>query len=138
MILLAALLLQIQTPPPPAPAPSPVTAPAPPADWTQLPDLPLARRWPTGPSLSQYVQGEVAAGRCAAAQHGGDGLVLRVDMAVLIDNNGAVRRIVPRAIGCPTVEQYSAGIVSRLTRDNVPAPQADTWYRTALTFTWKD
>ncbi|WP_287459440.1 hypothetical protein [Sphingomonas sp.] len=135
MILLAALLLQLQAPP--APAPAPVIAP-PPADWTQLPDLPLARHWPSGASLSPFVQAEVAAGRCAAAQRGSDGYVLRVDLAVLIDNAGTVRRIVPRAIGCPTVEQYSAGIVSRVTRDNVPTPQSDTWYRTALTFSWRD
>ena len=42
---------------------------------------------------------EVRAGRCAAAQ----GNKLAVDLVVYITEDGRVRRIVPRAIHCPTV-----------------------------------
>ena len=43
----------------------------------------------------------------------------------------------PRAIDCPTVEQYAAGVILGA-RDAIDVVDADTdtWYRTSMTFTW--
>ncbi|WP_447407106.1 hypothetical protein, partial [Clostridium perfringens] len=62
---------------------------------------------------------------------------LRVDVAVLVAA-GRPRRVIPRAIQCPAVEQYAAGLVSSMARGNIaPATQAgDGWYKTSLTFAW--
>lgn len=60
-----------------------------------------------------------------------------ISLAVLIVPGGSVKRIVPQAIDCPTVEQYSAGLILKMSRDNIKAsPATDTWYRTSMTFTW--
>lgn len=103
----------------------------PPADWSKLPELALLRLTPPSADLSDYVRDEVLAGRCVAA-----GSSIRVDLAVMIGSDGRAKRIVPRAINCPTVEQYASGIISRMTRQNVIPPPKDSWYRTAVTFSW--
>ena len=46
------------------------------------------------------------------------------------------RRIVPRAINCPTVEQYAAGVASRFLRRNIGDADADSWHRLTLAFAW--
>jgi hypothetical protein len=85
-----------------------VAAPMPPSDWSALPLFPLPRG-------AQVV--DVA--------------------AVLIGEQGALARIVPRAIGCATIEQYTVGYVQSLVRGGpgavVPAPG---WYRLAVTYRW--
>lgn len=106
--------------------------PAPPDDWSTLPPLRLQRRMPQPSSLSSYVRDEVRAGRCAAAT-----VPLRVDLAVLVAANGQLRRIRPKAIGCPTVEQYASGLMVRMARRNVASPGEDRWYRTELVFAWQ-
>ena len=111
--------------------PPPVALPMPPADWTALPELAFERRWPSTAELSYFVRDEVRAGRCAITAR-----EIRVDLAVMVAASGQVRRIIPRAIHCPTVEQYASGLVSRMARGNVAAPGSDTWYRTAMTFSW--
>lgn len=111
--------------------PPPLVA-LPPADWSALPELQLLRRWPAVPELSSFVRDEVRAGRCAVAA-----TTLRVDLAVMVAANGQVRRIVPRAIQCPTVEQYASGLVSRMARGNVAPPGEDLWFRTAMVFAWQ-
>ncbi len=110
----------------------------PPTDWSMLSDLHFRRRPPAAPEMSQFVVAEVAAGRCAAPRQSDGQLVLRVDIAVRSSANGQVRRIVPRAIGCPTVEQFAAGLVSRMARDNIDTGGAvgDQWYRIGMTFAW--
>lgn len=111
---------------------------APPADWTQLPTL----RWKTPPSnvegASRFVRAEVAAGRCAAAQRAGASMTLHVDVAVLATAAGRVRAVMPLAINCPTVEQYTVGLVQRMALDNVDTSgqAADTWYHTGMTYSW--
>ena len=48
----------------------------------------------------------------------------------LIDDRFArpeVRRLLPRAIGCSTVEQYASGLVSRVIRDNLAGPRPAGW-----------
>lgn len=116
-------------------------SPMPPQDWSELRPLPYARGTedsadPSDTNLSSFVRAEVKAGRCAAAIAAGQNWVLKIDLAVLIGPSGQPRRIVPRAIACPSVEQYAAGLVSSMVRGNVAPPTAETWYRTSLTFSW--
>ncbi|WP_298672827.1 hypothetical protein [uncultured Sphingomonas sp.] len=134
MIALAALFLAFQ-------AAAPAQAPAgdtPPMPWSKLPDLPLIRHSAMAPEISRFVHDEVAAGRCNAAQPAAEGFRLHLDLALLVDHTGEIKRIIPHAIGCPTVEQYSAGIVSRMARANVAPPESETWYRAGLDFSWKE
>ncbi len=49
--------------------------------------------------------------------------------------DGTVRAVVPRAIDCPTVEQFAAGLVTSMSRANLrEAPEG--WYRATLSFIW--
>ena len=112
--------------------------PVPPQDWSSLRPLPLAHDPADAPNLSAFVQGEVRAGRCAAAMATAGGWVLKIDLAVLVGPAAQPRRIIPRAIDCPSVEQYAAGLISSAARGNIPLNMVtpDTWYRTSLTFSW--
>ncbi|WP_380778675.1 hypothetical protein [Sphingomonas sp. R86520] len=142
-MMIAALLLLLQTaatPPavPPGTASTPAAANAlPPQDWSTLPLLRTRRRASTLANTSAYVHGEVMAGRCAKAVRTAQGWTITVDLAVLMTPRGGVRRVTPRAIDCPTVEQYAAGVILG-TRDALDVGEADTdtWYRTSLTFAW--
>lgn len=113
-------------------------APMPPQDWSTLRPLPFARAVDDGVTLSAFVRSEVQAGRCTAAIQTAAGWTLKVDLAVLFSAASKPRRIVPRAIGCPSVEQYSAGLVSSMMRNGTPVGTVDpgNWYRTSLTFSW--
>lgn len=122
------MLLQVT---PPVPVPTQPLA-VPPTDWALLPELKLQRPWRDQRALSDYVRDEVRAGRCAAPGNG-----VRVDLVVLVAANGQVRRIIPRAINCPTVEQYASGLMSRMARSNVAPPAEEGWFRTALVFAWR-
>ena len=104
-----------------------------PADWATLPPLRYDHRpdLPTG--LSEFVRSEVAAGRCAVPR---GTTSLRVDLAVLVDGGAAVR-VVPRAIDCATVEQFAAGLVSRIARDHLDAGSPDGWYHATLDLAWR-
>ena len=106
--------------------------PAPPTDWSVLPELTASRNWSSDPRLSDFVRDEVAAGRCAVANAGR----LDVDLAIFVNAAGRVRRIVPRAIGCPTVEQYASGLASQMLRRAVATPETGGWYRTTIRFAW--
>ena len=137
--MIALLLLLAQVTAPPVVTTQPVTAaPLPPQDWSMLPILRVRRPASDLPDVSAFVRGEVAAGRCAAATQSPQGWTLKIDLAVLATAEGKVRRITPRAIDCPTVEQYAAGLVLGTARDNVDVRGAlsDTWYRTTMTFAW--
>lgn len=125
---LLAVLLQAASPAPAAAN----SLDEPPVDLAALPELPLQRRLTDLDALSDYVRDEVHAGRCTVESSS-----IRVDLAVLVAANGQIRRVQPRAIGCPTVEQYASGVMSRLARRNVAAPGEDRWYRAALVFAWK-
>lgn len=125
--MLLAFLAQLTAATAPAPAP-----PAPPADWSGLPELSILRNWSSDPRLSDFVRDEVAAGRCAAGAAGR----VDVDLALLVAADGQVRRIVPRAIGCATVEQYATGLASQMIRRNVAVPEAEGWFRTTIRFAW--
>lgn len=124
------LLLQLVAPAPAAPAAMP------PADWSALPDLPVASpRAEFDPS--GYVRREVAAGRCKAVPGAGESRVA-ASVAVLVDARGGVQRIVPQAIGCPTVEQFTVGYVSTLARRAALAERTlkPGWYRHVVTYRW--
>ena len=114
------------------------SAPGLPADWSALP----AVRWRVPPQynaeMARFVVEEARAGRCNAAQRDEAGYRLQVNVAVLVSADGEPKTIVPRAIGCPTVEQYVSGLVSRLARDNLDATPGDpdSWYRASITFSW--
>ena len=125
------------TPPATVPASGPVSGPLPPQDWSTLPPLRIRRQATTLANTSAYVHGEVMAGRCAKAVRTVQGWSLSLDLAVLMTRDGRVRRITPRAIDCPTVEQYAAGVILGA-RDSIDVvdTDADTWYRTSLTFAW--
>ena len=108
-------------------------APMPPSDWSALPLFPL----PRGAQVvdgAAFVRGEIDSGRCKAAPQPDGGHVV-APVAVLIGEQGAIARIVPRAIGCATIEQYTVGYVQSLVRGGpgavVPAPG---WYRLAVSY----
>lgn len=108
------------------------TITSPPTDWRTLPPL----RAPTSEAaelVSDYVRDEVRAGRCSAPQPG----ALSIDLAVYVADNGRVRRIVPRAINCPTVEQYASGVALRSLRGQVEPPEVVGWHRMTISFAWR-
>ncbi len=143
-MIVAALLLAVQAAPQPSPPPTPTvstaqtaTVPALPADWSQLP----VPRWKVPPAydpeMARFVVDEFKAGHCATAQEEGHESRVEVTVALLVGPAGQVRTTVPRAIGCPTVEQYTAGLVSRAARENIQPGEGDaSWYRASVTFTW--
>lgn len=104
----------------------------PPQDWTALPIFPMPRA-ETAVEASAFVRREVAGG-CKTT----NGPRLAAPVAILVDASGVVSRIVPRAIGCPTVEQFTVGYLSSLTRGGPgtalrPKPG---WYRLTVTYRW--
>lgn len=154
LFLLASLLASGQvTPPPPPAATSPIQSPAvtplrsapvtvsgqPPQDWTALPVLRFRRPVSAAADAAAFVQSEVGAGRCLRATRTPQGWSLAIDVALLASADGRVRRVTPRAIDCPTVEQFAAGLLLGSARDNVDMRGAavDTWYRTSMAFAWK-
>lgn len=105
-----------------------------PIDWDALPPLPWRAPPIVTPDMQAFVQREVKLRRCVTPKPN----VLEVSIAVLVDENGAIRTTVPRAIACPSVEQYAAALAAGFARNNLlPRPGAtDQWYRTTLSFTW--
>ena len=143
MIADLALMLQVAivpVAPPPIPATTmpPAKTALPPQDWSNLPILRVRQPTTMLANTSAYVHGEVLAGRCTKAVRTVQGWTLTVDLAVLTTPEGRVRRVTPRAIDCPTVEQYAAGVILGLARDSIYASDAKSvvWYRTSLTFAW--
>lgn len=103
-------------------------------NWDALPPLPWRAPPIVTADMQNFVQREVQLRRCPMGKPG----KLEVQVAVLIDETGGIRTAVPRAINCPTVEQYAAALVAGFARNNLlPRPGAsEQWYRTSLTFTW--
>lgn len=136
MSVIAAALLLVQ----PVAAPAVSATPPLPADWSTLDELPLHRRWSGSAAITAFVRDEVTSGRCQAATAGPGGQTLRIELAILIGTAGQIRRIVPRAIDCVAVEQYAAGLLLRLARDNVVTTGivGETWFRAAFTFGWAE
>lgn len=111
---------------------------APPTDWSALPALRLSTMPDYAALMTKFVHDEVVAGRCAAPPAVAGKVSIKVDMVVLISPGGDALRIVPKAINCPTVEQFAAGVVQKAARGNLagPPPSTDSWYRTGMTLSW--
>ena len=115
------------------------TAPAVPADWSTLPPLPASMAPQVTPPLTRFVADEIAAGRCVQPKPADGHYVLKVEVAALVGADGSIRRALPRAIDCPTVEQYSAGLVVGAARTNPQshAGATDLWYRATIVYDWR-
>lgn len=112
----------------PAQEPPPLVVPT---DWAAMPPVPWRVAPVIAPGLATFVADEVRAGRCAAPPR--DAIEVRV--AVYIRADGIVRAAVPRAIDCPTVEQFAAGLVTSFARNNLRTPAAG-WYQATIAFDW--
>ncbi|WP_236697437.1 hypothetical protein [Sphingomonas sp. Leaf357] len=126
------------TPPPVLPLP-PQQQSVVPADWSGLAPMPYVKPPEVAKSLSNFVAAEIAAGRCPIVRPADGHYVVKVDIATLVGTDGTVRRTVPRAIQCPTVEQYSAGLILSFARANLRHGTAagDQWYRATIVFDWQ-
>jgi hypothetical protein len=112
--------------------------PAVPTDWSALAPLPYLTAPQMAPPLARFVADEIAAGRCSVPRPADGHYVVKVDVATLVGADGSVLRAVPRAIACPTVEQYSVGLVLKFARANLPprAGAADQWFRATIVYDW--
>lgn len=112
--------------------------PAPPSDWAALPPLRLSTTPDYAALMTGFVHDEVAAGRCAASASTDGKVSVKVDMVVLVSPGGDAIRIVPKAINCPTVEQFAAGVVQKAVRGNLAGapPASDSWYHAWMTISW--
>ena len=108
-----------------------------PTDWSRLAPIPYVDAPTITAPLVKFVAGEVAAGRCAMQRPSDGHYVVKVDVAALVDQDGILRRAVPRAIDCPTVEQYSAGLVTNFARANLSDGPTAMWYRATLVYDWQ-
>ncbi|GHH15456.1 hypothetical protein GCM10008023_18390 [Sphingomonas glacialis] len=114
--------------------------PAVPADWATLAPLPYVAAPRLTPQLTSFVASEITANRCPMAKPADGHYVVKVDVATLVGADGIVRRTVPHAINCPTVEQYAAGLVTGFARGNLAlrAGTTDHWYRATIVFDWRE
>jgi hypothetical protein len=138
MIALVAFALAGQlSPAPPVIVPPPPPPPPPVAEWPQLPSYPLPRSANIADGVD-FVRREVDANRCQPLLPPAAGERLQLPVAILVGQGGQVRQIVPRAIGCPSVEQYVVGYLLSLTRtaaqpSMVPVPG---WYQLTVAYRW--
>jgi len=104
-----------------------------PIDWDALPPLPWRAPPIVTAEMQSFVRREVKLRKCVLAKPG----AVEVSIAVLVDENGSIRTTVPRAIACPSVEQYAAALAAGFARNNLlPRPGAsEQWYQTTLSFT---
>ncbi len=116
--------------------PVPLVMPA--IDWATLPDLPYRQPPHMTAPMHSYVKGQVRARKCRARRLVDGRPAVRIEVAVLVSPEDGVRASVARAIGCATVEQYAAGLVSSFARNNLAARSggAEQWYRATVTFVW--
>lgn len=105
-----------------------------PIDWDALPPLPWRAPPLVTPEMHGFVEREIKLRKCTVAKAG----EITVSIAILVDEGGNIRTTVPRAIACPSVEQYAAALAAGFARNNLlPRPGAsEQWYQTTLTFNW--
>ncbi|KTF67648.1 hypothetical protein ACNFJ7_17360 [Sphingomonas sp. HT-1] len=105
-------------------------------DWRALAPLPYRSTPVITPEMLAFVANEVTTRKCPLAI--GPGVTLALDVAVLVDAQDGIRTTVPRAVQCPTIEQYAAAMVASSARGNLlpRMATADQWYRATVTFTW--
>lgn len=109
-------------------------------DWTSLPDLPYRLPPVITPQMNTYVKAQTRLRDCPVMRRVADKMpALRIEVAVLVHPEDGVRTSVPRAAGCPFVEQYAAGLVTAFARNNLAArtAAAEQWYRATVTFVWR-
>ncbi|MDJ0275629.1 hypothetical protein QLH51_02250 [Sphingomonas sp. 2R-10] len=139
-LVLLGLGLQVSQVTPPAPPADAQAAPVvrSPIDWDALPPLPYRRTPRPTAQMTAFVLAEMKRAGCPRPIPVAGNNQLRVDVAVLIGEDHVVRATIPRAIRCPTVEQYAAGLVVSYARGNlVPRfVNAGNWYRAVLLFDW--
>jgi len=108
-------------------------------DWPALSPLPYRAPPLVTEEMHDFARREAIDRKCPLPASMGENQVLVAEVAVLVDAAGNVRGAVPRAISCPTVEQYAAGLVAGFARGNL-LPRVGTgeiWYKTSVTFSWK-
>lgn len=107
-------------------------------NWGALPPLPYRTPPIITPDMHAFVGREVKERKCPAPEPRAGVLTLRVEIAILVDESGGIRTVVPRSIACPTVEQYGAALAAGFARNNLlPRTSNESrWYRTNLSFTW--
>lgn len=110
-----------------------------PIDWDGLAPLPYRAPPIVTAEMQAFVRNEVTTRNCPVPATAPQTVTVTVDVAVLVDPGDGIRVTVPRAIQCPTVEQYAAALVAGFARNNLlPRTAAsEQWYKTSLTFTWK-
>lgn len=113
-----------------------VALPAVPTDWSLLAPLPYVTRPQQAPSLNAFIAAEIAAGRCSVPRPADGHYIIKVDVAALVGADGVIRRTVPRAIDCPTVEQYTAGLIISFARANLRSGNTEQWYRATVVYDW--
>jgi hypothetical protein len=104
-------------------------------DWAALPALPWRAPPVVTPAMNDFAGREAKARRCPLPRAHS----ITVELAVLVDGEGGVRTVVPRAIDCATVEQYAAGLAASFARGNMlprSTGAGEQWYKTSLTFSW--
>jgi hypothetical protein len=126
VIVAAALALTLQ----------PVAAQGRTIDWATLAPLPLRTHPAITPDMLGFVAGEIALRKCPIPA--GPGQTLTIDVAVLVAADDGIRTAIPRAIRCPTIEQYAAALVASAARNNLLPRSAtsEQWYRASVTFEW--
>lgn len=132
--LMAALAVQMAPAPPPPAEPDLLRAT--PIDWNGLDTLPYRAQPQITPQMVEFVEGEMRQGRCTPPAPVAGKRRVHTDVAVLLGPAASVRATIPRAINCPTVEQYAAGLVLGFARDNLNPRFAveGNWYRVSMTF----
>ncbi|MDF7775467.1 hypothetical protein P1X14_09425 [Sphingomonas sp. AOB5] len=108
-------------------------------DWTALPALPYRAPPVVTQGMHDFAHREVRARKCPLPKVAGPSQTMSVELALLVDGSGEVRTVVPRAIDCPTVEQYAAGLTAGFARNNLlpRSGAAEQWFKTTVTFTWR-
>ena len=107
--------------------------------WESLPTLPYREAPSMTPAMHEWARRQVRARKCRARRLVDGRPAVRVEVAVLVGEDG-VRTTIPRAIGCPTIEQYAAGLVAGFSRNNLTqrtAAPGNIWYRATVTFAWR-
>lgn len=134
------LLLATQVTPPLVPAPDESTETVParrsPIDWDSLDALPFRLQPQVTPAMAEFVRYELTRGHCVTPLRVAGRRRVRADVAVLLGPEATIRAAIPRAIDCPTVEQYAAGLVLGFARNNLNPRFAleGSWYRASMTF----
>ena len=127
-----------QTPQVPPPGSLPAVT-ALPFNWAALPLFAVPIRT-DGANVTAYVESEVKAGRCKVVPDDAGVSRLDVPVAILVGSGGTVRQVIPQAIDCPTVEQFTVGYVSTLARSALAVDRDRVrpgWYRLPVAYQWQ-